>query len=118
MKWIFLTTALLSSSVMAKTGNELLAECTSGEGADWAKCYGYIEGVNDAIRFSVIVSRMRGTPSEGISAILPYYCIPDGVTMGQAADIIVQHLRATPEDRHKNAAGYVYSAFIDTFPCE
>jgi len=45
------------------------------------------------------------------------YCIPDGVTQGQAADIVVRYLEDNPSDRHFSAAYLVRAAFLKAYPC-
>jgi Rap1a immunity proteins len=45
------------------------------------------------------------------------YCTPDGVTRGQAADVVLRYLEETPAERHMSAAYLVRAAFLKAYPC-
>jgi len=45
-------------------------------------------------------------------------CIPGGVTVGQATDIVYNYLRDHPERRHEIASRLVQSALVEKFPCK
>jgi len=46
------------------------------------------------------------------------YCIPQGATIGQAADVFCKYLKDNPADRHKNAADLVTTALNDAWGCK
>ena len=44
-------------------------------------------------------------------------CVPDQLDFGQLADLVCNYVQAHPEDRHKSAAIFVYSALSQTWEC-
>jgi hypothetical protein len=82
------------------SGNELLSQCDApASDSKQTSCLGYVQGVVDAYAGHL-------------------FCIPAGVTVGQARDIARNFLRAHPESRHYSAADEVGRALIAAFPCE
>lgn len=45
------------------------------------------------------------------------YCVPNGVTTGQATDVFWRYLVQHPEVRHLSAAYLVRTSFRESFPC-
>lgn len=101
------------------TGSALLKWCSAverfGEGnkrggweedADFYHCIAYIDGVEDMWQWSLL--------AQGKS--MPV-CIPEGVTRGQAARIVVAYLRRNPEMLHLNGSLLVVGAYADAYPC-
>lgn len=84
-----------------QSGNDILLWCRT---ANWQLCYGYIEGVADAMS--------NGEPVLGWRA-----CIPAGVTVGQVKDATLQFLQIHIGFRQKIAASLVAAALSETFPC-
>lgn len=82
------------------SGNQLFEKCDAGRNtAHFTFCLGYMAGVFDALQ-------MQGA-----------VCMPDGVTVGQAVDVVMKHLRDHPEARHSNAASEAGLALVPAFPC-
>jgi hypothetical protein len=96
--------ALYATSATAafKTGNDLLEWCTTP--ANLLLCYGYIEGVADAIGGGDVV---RGSRT----------CIPNGVTVEQTKDATIWYLQNHIATRHEPGAALVAAALADIFPC-
>jgi Rap1a immunity proteins len=78
------------------TGNDFFNQCTP---AVSPSCYGYVGGVSDAIA--------------GWGA-----CLPSGVTVGQAMDLVVQFLNSHQQQWNLSAAAIVTSALSEAFPCK
>jgi hypothetical protein len=85
------------------TGKMLFEMCFGGP-TDLRTCYGYIEGVADA---------MATSPVDGHRA-----CIPLPVTNVQVKEIVVQYLERNGADRQFGAAGLVAKALQQSFPCQ
>mgnify|MGYP001314748300 CR=1 FL=1 len=86
-----------------QTGNDLLALCTSADPItrhhDRAQCGGYIAGAHHALQ------------------LFGHVCAPEDVTAGQVIDMLVQHLRANPRQRHEPARMHVFAALFAAWPC-
>lgn len=94
-----------------KSGNQLLSECTAQRGTagyyqDMSSCFGYITATYDTEEF---YEQFEGVPD--------YVCLPQGVTVGQMADVVIAYLRRSPEVRHKAASSLVLVALGIAFPC-
>jgi hypothetical protein len=99
-------------------GNELLSKCSStvklldneklssSEMQDAKWCSGYVNGIDDGIEIA---------SATGNTAKL--YCIPEGVTTGQAIRVLVKWLRNHPEKLHQSRVLVVVS-WADAFPCK
>jgi len=83
-------------------GNQLLAKC-QGDTTNRGFCFGYVEGVTDAL----------DDPVEGFRA-----CTPAGVTAGQVQDVVIAWLKANPTQRHLAAHSLVALALSEAFPCK
>ena len=97
------------------SGNHLLDECQpnlprGNPEYDWRRhrCMAYITGVSDGL-----AEMTRGT-----GGIVRAPCIPEGVTRGQALDIVVRYLDSQPEERHTGAGTVVAKALYSAFPCK
>jgi len=44
-------------------------------------------------------------------------CLPEGVTVGQAKDVIVRHINDHPDKRHQQAGVEAAGALQEAFPC-
>lgn len=82
----------------AYDGNKLFEMCSNGE----AFFGGYITGLVDADHHNF---------SD------PLYCIPKGVTVSQAYDVLCKYLRNAPEERHEEGAWLARRALIKAWPC-
>ncbi|MGD0905452.1 MAG: Rap1a/Tai family immunity protein [Terracidiphilus sp.] len=98
--------------------NELLSKCSStikfldneklssSEMQDAGWCLGYVNGVADGMEMATATG-----------SIAKLYCIPEGVTTGQAVRVLVKWLRSHPEKLHQSRVLVVVS-WADAFPCK
>ena len=89
------------------TGNRLYEDCRSGNYFNRGYCGGYVTG---------IVDTLEALQSRGI---LPptALCVPEEVTKGQLADVVLKYLEQNPERRHLEAGSLVPEALNRAFPC-
>jgi hypothetical protein len=82
------------------SGNDLYAKCTApAHSLDTLLCGGMVGGLADAfIRDGTM-------------------CLPKGVNIGQAVDVVVAYLRAHPETRRYTMASEAAQALGHAFPC-
>jgi hypothetical protein len=85
----------------ALDGNQVLTACTSAKTHDY--CIGYVTGVVDGIFYA------EGTKQ--------HICPEPGVLTQQVRDVVINYLKAHPEHRHAGAAGLVFNALYEKFPC-
>lgn len=100
MKRVLLTLALVATTAHAEfyNGNELL-RMMRGNSTEQAAAYGYVVGVNDALHKITL-------------------CIPNGVTVGQANDVVRAYLEANPQVRHFSGDSVVAAALMAVWPCK
>ena len=72
------------------------------------ECWSYLEGVMDA----------HQTFHDWGELTQPYYCKPQGVTLGQVRAIVVKRLKENPERLHHSASSQVMNALHDAFTPE
>src|SRR5262249_18556058 len=87
------------------SGNRLFEVCTP---VQTPVCYAYVDGVVDALQSTFSALRMQQHAP---------FCLPEGVTTRQLADIATNHLRDHPEQRHQVASASVALALANAFPC-
>ena len=128
MRILFMLAVFCSSiAVAAKTGNELLEECASGDSnklvveMSYTLCAAYIEGVrdmHDLVTYFDLGKNMR-EDGPGVDGMFwAMICAPDDSSQAQAIDIIVASLRADPVNRHEGAHMYVIGALAKAWPCD
>lgn len=106
-----------SSSAVAMTGNELLQACkqvmqnTDVEFASAGRCIGYLEGGRDGLSFAMYILRQL-KPGESSK-----YCVPNEVTNGQMARVVVKYLESNPARLHEQSLNLLLFAMIEAFPC-
>lgn len=83
-------------------GNDILNLCETNKSA----AYGYVAGVIDFHEY--YVAQTYGSP---------FFCIPNGVTVRQAADVACEHIKTHVAARHLGAGGLVQGALNIAFPC-
>lgn len=86
------------------SGDELYGWCTTT--SQYALCYRYLEEVidtNEALE--------EGTPVEN------RVCMPNGVGREQLRRIVVKKLTDNVDVRQRPAAGLVWRALLDVWPC-
>jgi hypothetical protein len=90
------------AAVFEGSGNRFYEHCqASAHPFFQGLCSGYIQGVLD--RGGVL-----GPPD---------VCMPDGVTAGQAKDVVSRFLQTHPEVRHAHRLGLVMRALREAWPC-
>jgi len=87
----------------AGTGNELVSLCETESYA----CLEYISGVVETLIYSKISFSKASK-----------FCIPDGVTHGQARSIILKGFNNSPQILHNQAPYLIHAVMIAAFPCE
>jgi hypothetical protein len=88
-----------------RTGNEVLAVCTSAGNSERLACMAWIEGFIDGVQVMRAANGIR----------LP--CLPDGRTYAQFRDVILDFLRSQPQIRPLLAAPSALMALTRAFPC-
>lgn len=83
-----------------ETGNDLLRVCQSEGQFDRGVCDGYVTAVSQ------------------MAQIADHACYPQGVTLGQGEDVVVQYLKGHPESRQRVAATLAAKALTEAFPCK
>jgi hypothetical protein len=78
------------------TGNDFVNQCTP---TGSQSCYAYVAGVSDAIA--------------GWGA-----CLPSGISVGRATDLVVEFLQRNQQQRSLSAATAVTFALSEAFPCK
>lgn len=92
----------LSSGSALRTGNDLYAICKLDE----LSCLRYIQGIVDGSNIMALFPGSR-----------PVVCFPDGATVGQARDVVIQSLERLPQVRQRPAADFVLGTLSVAFPC-
>jgi hypothetical protein len=97
--------------------------------ADEARAY--LDGNALFSQFASTNSVVRDSATEYVIAVIdtvyvlrstdalrvPVLCIPPGVQIRQAGDVVKKHLADHPEGRHYTAASEVLRALLTAFPC-
>ncbi len=130
---IFNTTLAFGSDhvVNINTGNDLINACKvitydvtrENDLANLAICIGYINGFIDGNVFgqALMGRKIYGKESPEIRKQYLKYkwlCIPQNVTSGQKARVVVKYLENNPGKLHLPAPIGVYSALLKNFPCK
>jgi hypothetical protein len=88
------------------TGNDLDQVCAATSVANRVICQEFILGV------------LRGIDAEAVwASTKPPSCVPEGVTIGQSVDVVLQYLSRNPEIRHLSGPYLILSAMHKAFPC-
>ena len=86
-------------------GNNLYNMCQAPMGElGFSNCMEYVAGVSDAI---------QAYEAAGIHTV----CLVNQITKGQEHDVVLNWLKAHPQNRHLQAANLVYAALSEAFPC-
>jgi len=86
------------------TGNQLLEDCTSRSVSKRNVCSGYVMAIADAME----ENRINGWRT----------CRPTGMMSLQLRDVVIRHLRKSPQHRHHTASSLVAEAFQKAWPCK
>ena len=115
-KWVLLIALLVAQGAHAgyRSGNKLLEACSgSKDPNDNLKviksrdCGSYIIGVSDMHDADVVWGYRPKA-----------WCEPEGVTIGQLKQVVLEHLKDNPQNIHLNASSLVVYALAEAFPCE
>jgi hypothetical protein len=111
MRWILLVTSLaLVGAGQAhadgiQTGEQLLANCLSEKPKETWSCRDYVSGALDAIY--TIQSQTF------VCSFIP----PDGFSEDKAEGVVLEYLKAHPDERSKSGAYNVSAALTAAYPC-
>ena len=83
------------------TGNTFLSQCRNSR----VTCEIYVQGVNDGL-FAAMIGTNRDLP----------YCIPEGSTISQVTDVVLNFMERYPEDRHLLAPTIIANALQMAWP--
>jgi hypothetical protein len=107
----------------AVTGNQLqgycgtVAELMAGRKVyndfEAGRCLGYADGFISGVTAERSAQQALGRPPSR-----QLFCIPNGVTTGQAVQVSLRYLQQHPADLHMDAGDLLYFAFMDAFPCK
>lgn len=97
----------LSAHAQFQTGNSLLDKIRTSK----LVALGYVAGIAD---------NNDGSYHAALGITIPAVasCIPGGVTIGQATDVVEQYLIANPAVRHYNGNILVQDALRAAWPCK
>ena len=113
MRWLMIALALLiSSPVVAQDEDRatigwLLRECESENFLNSGFCLGYLQGLRDGA--TVYITAQYADMG---------FCIPLGVTLGQAQAVFIKWAKNNPEQWHRRMHLGPISAWIEAFPCK
>jgi hypothetical protein len=116
---------MVGSSAAQETtnGSTLLEECRSVNNPDegvrseeqeaaLVHCLGYIRGVLDTV---TVWKKFDGKNTD---ATVRSTCVPDTVSAGQAAKLVLRYLNTHPENLHWSGPAVILVAMGGTFPCK
>jgi hypothetical protein len=96
-----------------ESSEHLLAACKAGvraidgdrtaKATEWNICVGYISGFLD------------GLLSERVNA--KFICVPEKVTLGQLAQVMVKHFEENPNTLHLHRVMGIEEALVRAYPC-
>jgi len=121
---LLLIILLLPSFSYAGDGNELLSNCTkackASDGEDVSSsnyfgmgtCMGTIRGVIDAGEIINISAESRGYTKQNL------YCVPVEMSTVQATRVVVEYLKAHPEELDRQDTVLIVWALKEAFPCK
>lgn len=96
------------AAAMYRTSADLARVCLSERSQDIYACTNYIAGVID---YHVLMQSLGTTPTID-------FCLPDSVSMQQAAVIVMAYMQGAPQNDDFIAATVVPMALHKTFPCK
>jgi hypothetical protein len=100
------------------SGNDLYAWCTSSiASAYYLQCIGYVQGIEDAAEGEGFIQGAQGAKGFRETGFGFRWCLRDGITAGQAVEVVTQFLRNHPAIRDSTAAELVANAMQEAWPC-
>lgn len=120
-----LAAATVPSSSKPMSGSWLLELCTSDNLAYGSYCDGFIGGFEQGL----VVGNADTAGAVGIDVSNPFtlekarrmvlgFCVPNGVTIKQKVDAVVQYLQANGGEQYREADKLIIEAFKEAFPCK
>lgn len=107
--------ALLGSTAWSKTGNELLDDLRKpSPQAGLAYIEGAIETTTLLNAMALQIAKRDNQPAP----TLPEYCIPEAVTLDQAAGVVKLYLENNAANRQLSATILVFQAMRQAYPCK
>lgn len=112
-----LATALHGSSATAITAIELLEGCretfkpAEADAFMAGRCIGYLEGGLTGLELANDAAKKMKPP------VALGFCLPDKVTNGQMARVLVSYLERNPARLHEPTLGLYLRALVEAFPC-
>jgi len=127
MRFYLATFSLLmtSSAVAGFNGNEMHVQC---ENDNMLFIMGYASGFTEKTerdRYAFlgmgkeVLASMASREIDKVRTAyqtIDGYCLPDGVSTGQIADVFCQYLRDNPARRHEDSSELISSAFAKAWP--
>lgn len=107
--WLITLGSILATSVHADdparwyTAQQLYNLCSPKTDS----CFGYIDGVADMMILDAAARK-----------VTPYLCLPDGIQAQQLVPIVTGFIEKHPISLSHTAAGSVYLALREAFPCQ
>lgn len=116
MKRVFVALVGLLSCYccFAMTGNQLHEICQMSSVSAQQTCMYYIWGSFEGMHAMNELDTLVASDA----AIAKGYCLPDGVTAVQIADIVKRFITDTPELRHGSASAMIYTGLSKVYPCK
>jgi Rap1a immunity proteins len=118
MKKLLFIALATSLNAQAITGNELYVMLTSEIGTTESfQGLGYIQGFADNAAWSKFLEEDKAKARNKKPNYFGLICAPENSTAGQYVDIVTNHLKNKPEERHLSAGTLTLAALIKAWPC-
>jgi Rap1a immunity proteins len=113
MRFVFLAVAFMLADAAQsradefdiRSGEQLLNSCQSGKPQETSSCRNYVTGTVETI----LLIRAQ--------TFVCYFLPPDGFAEEQAIGVVVEHLKAHPDERSMSGAKAVMDALGSKYPC-
>jgi hypothetical protein len=104
------TTASLPVTEDDRSGDSYWVErCASEDDTHRAACHHYLDGLTDGLVLGMGLGRFGGKTQ--------VYCLPEGVTLGQMREAVVNFLDQHPRQTHRPFSIIATHALRKSFPC-
>ncbi len=96
------------------SGNQFLLQCgdmmgkSSSDAFQRGECFGYVEGLDAGAKSIVALEGLKQPP----------YCMPEEVTIGQIANILLKFIKDHPEKTDIPASVLAVDSLMLAFPCK
>ena len=102
------------------TGNQMLDACERDRSSCIVYAAGWRAGHTTTMNATMAAAEMDVTGMSWADVAMnvgSIVCLPDTVSNGQMADVLVQWLHANPQHRHLAVSVIAYAAFATAWPC-